>query len=142
MRKIGIILGVIVLVVLLANVRTLVAYAKLYSFEQAKIVTIETKELTFEELFGTLHEQRNLAEQLEDSFVYSLIGDEIRRGADEASKHVIFLREHEKITAIKLELPVTTYEDGKQNVTFISGQGEVIEVLEEGEWKAFDGEVR
>ncbi|RBP04434.1 hypothetical protein [Rossellomorea aquimaris] len=91
MRKISIILGVVIFIVLLANISDIIAHAKLYMFEQNKNVTTETKVVTFRDIFETLYEQREVARELEDSILYSLIGDEVRRGADEAYVYEVLL---------------------------------------------------
>ncbi|KPL60978.1 hypothetical protein [Rossellomorea vietnamensis] len=139
MRKISIILGVIILIVILANISDIIAHAKLYGFEQNKSVTTETKVVTFREIFETLYEQREVARELEDSIIYSLIGDEVRKGADEASVYEIFLDQNKQIESLKINLPITKYEDGDKTIEFISGKGEVLEVFEDGQWEEFDG---
>jgi hypothetical protein len=139
MKKMSIILGVVILIVILANISDIAAHAKLYSFHNNKTVTTETKVITFDEIFETLYQQRNLAEELEGSKIYSLIGDEVRKGADDASDYEIFLEKHRQINSIKVELPITTYKDEDRSIKFISGKGEVLEILKNGQWKEFNG---
>lgn len=139
MKKLRIILGVILLVAILANLHTLIASVKLYSFEHNKKVVTETKVITFREVFETLYQQRELAAELEDSIIYSLIGDQVRKGADEASDHERFLSHNDHITSLKVKLPITTYKDDDKTFEFISGKGKVLEIFEDGEWKGFNG---
>ncbi|MGR3763282.1 hypothetical protein [Rossellomorea sp. NS-SX7] len=139
MKKMSILLGVVILIVISANITTIVAHIKLYSFNNNKKVTTETKVLTFEEIFETLHQQRNLAKKLEGSKEYSLIGDKVRKGADDASDYEIFLRKHPNINSIKVKVPIIIYKDDDKTIEFISGKGEVLEILENGQWKEFNG---
>ncbi|MGM0842875.1 MAG: hypothetical protein ACQEWE_19235 [Bacillota bacterium] len=139
MRKISIILGVVIFIVLLANISDIIAHAKLYMFEQNKNVTTETKVVTFRDIFETLYEQREVARELEDSIIYSLIGDEVRRGADEASVYEVFLTRNRQIQSLKIRLPITSYEDDDKKIEFISGEGEVLEVFQNGQWEEFSG---
>jgi hypothetical protein len=139
MKKISILLGVVILIVILANITDIVAHTKLYSFNNNKKVTTETKVITFEEIYQTLRQQRGLAQELEDSIKYSLIGDEVRKGLDDASNYEVFLRMHPQINSIKVELPIITYKDDDRTIKFISGKGKVLEIAENGQWKEFDG---
>lgn len=139
MRKISIILGVVILIVILANISDIIAHAKLYTFEQNENVTTETKVVTFREIFEILYAQREKAKELEDSIIYSLIGDEVRRGADEASVYEVFLALNQQIQSLKIRLPITTYKDDDNTIEFISRKGEALEVLENGQWKEFNG---
>jgi hypothetical protein len=139
MKKISILLGVVILIVILANITNIVAHTKLYSFNNNKKVTTETKVITFEEIYQTLRQQRGLAQELEDSTKYSLIGDEVRKGLDDASNYEVFLRMHPQINSIKVELPIITYKDDDRTIEFISGKGKVLEIVENGQWKEFNG---
>ncbi|MCA1057495.1 hypothetical protein LCL96_01015 [Rossellomorea aquimaris] len=139
MKKISFIIGVIILIVILANLHTILEQVKWYSLEDNKKVATETKVVTFPELFDLLHRQRELAAELEDTVTYSLIGDEIRKGADDASDYERFLMHNDSITKIKVRLPITTYQDDDKTLEFISGKGEVIGIFEDGRWKGFDG---
>ena len=139
MKKISIILGVVILIVILANISDIIAHAKLYGFEQNKKVTTETKVITFREIFESLYEQREVARELEGSILYSLIGDEVRRGADEASVYEVFLAHNKQIKSLKVKLPITTYKVDDKTMEYISGKGEVLEVFENGQWKKFNG---
>ncbi|MEL3970657.1 hypothetical protein AAEO50_00040 [Rossellomorea oryzaecorticis] len=138
MKKMSLILGVVILIIILANISDIVAHAKLYSFHNNKKETTETKVITFDEIFETLYQQRNLAVELEGSTSYSLIGDEVRKGADDASDYEIFLKKHPQINSIKIELPIITYKDDDRTIEFISGKGEVVEILKNGQWKEFN----
>ncbi len=71
MKKISIILGAVILIAIVANRPNIVANAKLYSFENNKKVSTETKVVTFHEVFGILHKQTELGEELENSTTYS-----------------------------------------------------------------------
>ncbi|MGA9288603.1 MAG: hypothetical protein WBV93_09700 [Anaerobacillus sp.] len=139
MKKISIILGVVILIVILANMQSIVAHTKLYSFNNNKKVSTEIKIVTFEEIFESLYQQMELASELEDSTTYSLIGDEVRKGLDDASDYERFLHNHPSINSFKVELPITTYKDEDRTIEFISGKGELLEILENGEWKEFNG---
>ncbi|MFL8937659.1 hypothetical protein ACKA06_12770 [Rossellomorea oryzaecorticis] len=139
MKKISILLGVVILIVVLANITHIVAHTKLYSFNQHKKITTETRVITFEDIFETLHQQRGLAEELRHSKVNSLIGEEVQKGLDDASDYEMFLRKHPQINTIKVELPIVTYKDDDRTIEFISGKGKVLEVLEDGQWKEFNG---
>ncbi len=139
MKKLSIILGVILLVTILANLHTIIASAKWYSFEHHKEVSTETKTITFREIFEILYQQREVAAELEDSLTYSLIGDEVRKGADDAADYERFLAHNDHITSLKVKLPVTTYQDDNKTIEFISGKGEVLELFEDGQWKGFNG---
>jgi hypothetical protein len=44
-----------------------------------------------------------------------------------------------QINTIKVELPIVTYKDDDRMIEFISGKGKVLEVLEDGQWKEFNG---
>ncbi len=138
-KKVSTTLGVIVLIAILINIPNIVAYPKLYSFNNNKEVTTETKIITFDEIYETLHQQRGLAQELENSTKYSLIGDVVRKGLDDASEYVILLRKHPQINSIKVELPIITYKDDNKTIEFISGKGEVLATLEDGQWKEFNG---
>ncbi|MBH9966757.1 hypothetical protein [[Bacillus] enclensis] len=139
MKKISILLGVVILIGVLTNITHIVALTKLYSFNQHKKVTTETRVITFEDIFETLHQQRGLAEELRHSKVNSLIGEEVQKGLDDASDYEMFLRKHPQINTIKVELPIVTYKDDDRTIEFISGKGKVLEVLEDGQWKEFNG---
>ncbi|MDO6658749.1 hypothetical protein [Anaerobacillus sp. 1_MG-2023] len=132
MRKFSVILSVIIIIAILANISNIVAHVKLYSFENNKKVTTETKVVTFNEMYDILHQQRELAKELEGSKEYSLIGDEVRKGLDEASQHEGFLHDNNEVKSIKLKLPITKYKDDDKIIEFISGKGEVLEVFENG----------
>ncbi len=138
-KTVSIILGVVVLVVILVNIPNILAQAKLYSFNNNKEVTTETRAITFDEIFETLHQQRKLAEELRYSGTYALIADEVQKGLDDASDYEVLLRKHPKINSIKVELPIITYKDNDRTIEFISGKGEVLEILENGHWKEFNG---
>lgn len=142
MKKISIVLGVILLVAILANLHTIIASAKWYSFEHNKNVSTETKTITYRDMFERLYQQRKVAAELEDTIVYSRIGDEVRKGADEASDYEILLSHNEQITSLKVKLPITTYTDGDKNLEFISGHGEVLEICEDGHWEDFNGSLQ
>ncbi len=139
MKKISIILGVVILIVVLANIQSIVAHAKLYSFDKNKKVTTETKVITFDEILETLHQQRGLAQELRHSKIYSLIGDEVQKGLDDASDYELILNKHPTINSMKVELPIITYKDDNRTIEFISGKGEILEILENGQWKVFNG---
>ncbi|MHA7138585.1 hypothetical protein ACRTEV_15215 [Rossellomorea arthrocnemi] len=139
MKKLNIILSVILLVAILANLHTIIASVKLYSFEHDKKDVTGTKVITFREIFEMLYQQRELAAELEDSITYSLIGEEVRKGADEASDYERFLSHNDHITSLKVKLPITTYKDDDKTIEFISGKGKVLEIFEDGEWKGFNG---
>ena len=132
MRKFSVILGVFIIIAILANISNIAAHVKLYSFENNKKVTTETKVVTFNEMYDILHQQRELAKELEGSKEYSLIGDEVRKGLDEASQHEGFLHDNNEVKSIKLRLPITKYKDDEKIIEFISGKGEVLEVFENG----------
>lgn len=138
-KTVSILLGVVVLVVILANIQNIVAQARLYSFNNNKQVTTETRVITFDEIFETLHEQRGLAEELRHSRTYTLIGDEVQKGLDEASDYEMILNKYPQISSLKVELPITTYKDDDRTIEFISGKGEVLEILKNGQWKEFNG---
>ncbi|KGP74708.1 hypothetical protein [Pontibacillus yanchengensis] len=138
-KTVSIILSIAALIFILANIPNIVAHVKLYSFNANKQVTTETKVLTFDKAFETLYQQRELAQRLEDSTKYSLIGEQVRKGIDDASDYEIFLRKHSQINSIKVELPISTYKDADRTIEFISGKGEVLEISENGQWKKFNG---
>ncbi|MGG4166279.1 hypothetical protein ABEW00_02175 [Rossellomorea vietnamensis] len=142
MKKISIVFGVILLVAILANLHTIIASAKWYSFEQNKNVSTQTKTITSRDIFERLYLQREVAAELEDSIVYSRIGDKVRKGADEASSYEILLMDNVQITSLKVELPITTYDDGDKSIEFISGKGKVLEVFEDGQWEDFNGSLQ
>ena len=139
MKKIFLVLGVIILIAILANLPNIMAHAKLYSFENNKEVTTETKVVNFKEIYEVLYHQRELAAELEDSKVYHLIGDEVRKGADEAGVYEGLLHKNDVTTSIKVKLPIAKYEDDDKTIEFISGEGEVLEIFENGKWKEFNG---
>ncbi|MGG1686886.1 hypothetical protein [Pseudalkalibacillus sp. NRS-1564] len=128
-KKISIILGAVILIVILANISNILAHAKLYSFENNKNVETETKVVTFNEIFDILTEQRELEEELKTSTKYSLIGDEVRKGIDEASDYERYLAENKQIKSIKIKIPITTYKDHDKTIEFISGKGEMLEIF-------------
>lgn len=138
-KTVSIIVGVVVLVLILANIPNIVAQAKLYSFNHNKQVTTETRVITFDEIFETLHQQRGLADELRHSRTYALIGDEVQKGLDDASDYEVFLRKHPTINSIKVELPIITYKDDERKIKFISGKGKVLEISENGQWNEFNG---
>ncbi|MGM0846955.1 MAG: hypothetical protein ACQEUT_18505 [Bacillota bacterium] len=138
-RTVSIILVIIILVFILANIPYIVAQAKLYSFNNKKQVTTETRVITFDEIYETLHHQRGLAEELRHSRTYTLIGDEVQKGLDEATDYEMFLNKHPQISSFKVQLPITTYKDDDRTIEFISGKGEVLEMQENGQWKVFNG---
>ena len=138
MKVLSIVLGVILFLAILANLHTIIASVKWYSFNQNKIVSSETKVITYDDIFERLYHQRKMASELEHSIVYSRIGDEVRKGADEATDYEIFLSHNDHITFLKVRLPVTTYEDGEKSIEFVSGKGEVLQIFEDGEWQEFD----
>ncbi|MCA0151053.1 hypothetical protein LCD52_20150 [Rossellomorea vietnamensis] len=142
MKIISIVLGVILLVAKLANLHTIIASAKWYSFEHNKNVSTETKTITYRDMFERLYQQRKVAAELEDTIVYSRIGDEVRKGADEASDYEILLAHNEQITSLKVKLPITTLTDGDKNLEFISGHGEVLEICEDSHWEDFNGSLQ
>lgn len=139
MKKISIVLGVILLVAILANLHTIIASAKWYSFEHNKNVSTENNTITYRDIFERLYQQRKVAAELEDTIVYSKIGDEVRKGADEATDYEILLAHNEQITSLKVKLPITTFTDGDKTIEFISGHGEVLEICENGQWEDFNG---
>ncbi|WP_044022383.1 hypothetical protein [Bacillus sp. SG-1] len=138
-KTIYIIAGVFILIIILANVPKIMAYANLYSFDKNKEVTTEERVVSFDEISETLHQQRKLAQELEGTRKYSLIGDEVRKGLDEAIEHQMFLDNHPQVNSIKVKVPITTYKDDNKTIEFISGEGEVLEILENGQWKKFNG---
>ncbi|WP_421385316.1 hypothetical protein ACOJQI_11290 [Bacillus salacetis] len=87
----------------------------------------------------TLHQQRGLAQELRYSRKYSLIGDEVQKGLDDADDYEMFLNRHPQISSLKVKLPITTYKDEDKSIEFISGKGKVLEILENGQWKEFNG---
>lgn len=138
-KTIFIIVGAVALVVILANIPNIMAQVKLYSFKHHKQVTTETRVITYDKIFETLHQQRGLAEELRHSRTYALIGAEVQKGLDDASDYEVFLSKHPTIHSIKVELPIVTYKDDERKITFISGKGEVIEIFKNGQWKEFNG---
>ncbi|MGB7999846.1 MAG: hypothetical protein WCF60_07170 [Anaerobacillus sp.] len=128
-KKIIIILGGFILIVILANIPNILAHAKLYSFENNKKVEIETKVVTFNEIFDILTQQRELEEELKNSTKYSLIGVEVRKGIDEASDYERYLAENKQIKSIKIKIPITTYKDNDKTIEFISGKGEMLDIF-------------
>ncbi|WP_226673528.1 hypothetical protein [Rossellomorea aquimaris] len=140
MKKLSVVVGVILLLAILANLHTIIASAKWYSFEQSKIVTTETKIITYDDILERLYHQRKFASELEDTIVYSRIGDEVRKGADDASDYEIVLSHNDHLASLKVKLPITKYKDDDKTIEFISGKGEVLEILEDGQWKDFNGE--
>ncbi|KPL57964.1 hypothetical protein [Rossellomorea vietnamensis] len=64
------------------------------------------------------------------------------KGADEASTYEILFMDNDQITSLKVELPITTYDDGDKSIEFISGKGEVLEVCEDGQWEEFNGSLQ
>ncbi|WP_064094240.1 hypothetical protein [Rossellomorea aquimaris] len=139
MKKLSIILGVVILILILANLSQIVAHTKLYSFNNNKKVTNETKVITFDEIFQTLYQQMRLAQELRHSMKYSLIGDEVLKGLDDASDYEMFLGENNQIKSIKVKFPITTYKDDDMIIKFISGKGEVLGIFENGQWTGFNG---
>ncbi len=140
MKKVSMVLGVILFLAILANLHTIIASAKWYSFEHNKIVSTETMIITYDDILERLYHQRKMASELEDSIVYSRIGDEVRKGADDASDYEIVLSHNDHLASLKVKLPITTYKDDDKTIEFISGKGEVLEILEDGQWKGFTGE--
>jgi competence protein ComGC len=131
MKKIAlIVLVIIVLITIVINIPNITAQAKWYSFKRHKKVETVTKVVTLHDMADLLHDQRTLAGELQDSSTYSLIGDEVRNGLDEASRHEVFLQQHDEIESIKVRLPVTFYKDKNKTIEFISGEGEVVEEYE------------
>lgn len=128
-KKISIILSAVILIVILANIPNILAHAKLYSFENNKKVETETKVVTFNEIFDILTQQRELEGELKNSTKYSLIGDEVRKGIDEASGYERYLAENKQIKSIKIRIPITTYKDNEKTIEFISGKGEMLEIF-------------
>ncbi|MEW4327009.1 hypothetical protein Q0N12_10065 [Rossellomorea marisflavi] len=118
---------IIVLATLAINIPNIIAQAKWYAFERHKDVETVTKTVTLHDLADLLHDQRALAGELQDSSTYSLIGDQVRKGLDEASGHEVFLQQHDDIDSIKIRLPITSYKDKNKAIEFISGEGEVVE---------------
>ncbi|MEW4288461.1 hypothetical protein [Rossellomorea marisflavi] len=128
MKKAGlVIVCILVLATLAINIPNITAQAKWYAFERHKDVETVTKTVTLHDLADMLHDQRALAGELQDSSTYSLIGDQVRKGLDEASRHEVFLQQHDDIDSIKIRLPITSYKDKKKAIEFISGEGEVVE---------------
>ncbi len=139
MRKLSIILGVVILIVILANIPNISSHTKLYSFENNKKVETETKVVTLNEIADILHQQRKLAKELEDSTKYSLIGAEVRKGLDDSTDYNLFLEHNHQVKSIKVNLPITTYKDDDKKIEFISGKGKVLEIFENGKWNDFNG---
>ncbi|QST00861.1 hypothetical protein IMZ31_04630 [Pontibacillus sp. ALD_SL1] len=138
-KTVSIIVGVVALIFILANIPNIIAQAKLYSYNNNKQVTTETRVITFDEIFETLYQQMKLAQELRGSTKYSLIGDEVRTGLDDAYDYARFLDKHPQINSMKVELPIITYKDDDRTIRFISGKGEVLEIEENGEWKEYNG---
>jgi hypothetical protein len=122
-KPILIVIGITALITLIISIPNITSQAKWYAFERHK--DVET--VTLHELADMLHDQRALAGELQDSSTYSLIGDQVRKGLDEASRHEVFLQQHDEIDSIKIRLPITSYKDKKKAIEFISGEGEVVE---------------
>ncbi|MCA1054020.1 hypothetical protein LCM10_03390 [Rossellomorea aquimaris] len=138
MKKMSIILGIITLLFILANITKIASHARLYSFKHSKITTTETKILSANQLFDIIHQQMKLREKLESKRTYKLINDEIIKGDDELRNAYASILDT-TVTKVKVSLPVTTYEDHNMTIEFVSGNGELLEIFENGEWKDFNG---
>jgi hypothetical protein len=126
-KTILIVIGITALITLIISIPNITAQAKWYAFERHKNVDTVTKTVTLHDLADMLHDQRTLAGELQNSSTYSLIGDQVRKGLDEASRHEVFLQQHDEIDSIKIRLPITSYKDKNKTIEFISGEGEVVE---------------
>ncbi|WP_345240706.1 hypothetical protein [Pontibacillus salipaludis] len=141
MKKVGVILiGAIILIVTVVSIPTLRAQMKLNAFEDEKQVSNETKVVTFDEFWDLYYTQTELAQELEATTKYSLIAEKVRDGNYKASTISQYLHEHQDLK-VKIEIPITTYKDDNKTITFISGEGEILEVYKDGQWKEFDEEI-
>ncbi|GIN37443.1 hypothetical protein J19TS1_03920 [Heyndrickxia oleronia] len=82
------------------------------------------------------YQQMKLAQKLEGTIKYSLIAKEVRKGYDAVTYDVFFLEDRPQIK-VKIELPITKYKDNNMTINFISGAGNILEIYEDGKWKAF-----
>lgn len=127
-KTVSLILGVILLVILI-NLSSIIAH-----IDHNKQVTTETKVLSYKEIREKYYQQMLLAQKLEGSIKYSLVGNEVRKGYDAVSYDVDFLHDNQQIK-VKIELPITTYKDSNMTINFISGEGYILKIFEDGKWK-------
>ncbi|MBO8164186.1 MAG: hypothetical protein H0Z34_10760 [Brevibacillus sp.] len=126
------------LVIFFITLPTIQSYLTKASFDKKKEVVTETIVVSSDELFAIAYKQLNLAQKLDSSTKYSLVADEVRDGYEEVTLMYHYLYKHPDIESIKVELPITRYQDNNKTIEFISGKGNIIKVLENGEWKDFE----
>ncbi len=135
-RTVSIVLGFIILIIILIYLPSIIAQMKKYSFDHNKQLTIETKVISYKEFREMYYQQMKLAQKLEGTIKYSLIAKEVRKGYDAVTYDVFFLEDRPQIK-VKIELPITKYMDNNMTINFISGAGNILEIYEDGKWKAF-----
>ncbi|MGV3464274.1 MAG: hypothetical protein ACO1OT_03150 [Heyndrickxia sp.] len=135
-KTVFIILGII-LIFILINLPSIIAHIKKYSFDHNKQITKETKVVSYKELREMYYQQMKLAQKLEGTKKYIFIAKEVRKGYDEVSYDVDFLQDRQQIK-VKIELPITKYKDNHMKINFISGEGIILEIYEDGKWKDFN----
>jgi hypothetical protein len=116
---------------------TIIAHFNKYLLDRNKEVVTETKVMSFDEFYTIVFKQMKLAQRLESSTKYSLVGKEVRDGYEEVSLTLHFLHEHPEIKNIKIELPITRYQNNEETIEFISGQGNILEVYSKGKWEPY-----
>ena len=136
-KTVFIISAFILLIAIIAYSPSIKAYYNKYLLGRNKEVVIETKVISSGEFSTIIHEQMKLAQRLESSAKYSLVGEEVRDGYEEVSLTLHFLYEQPEIKNIKIELPITRYQNNEETIEFISGKGNILEVYSKGKWKPF-----
>ncbi|MDH5162555.1 hypothetical protein [Heyndrickxia oleronia] len=139
-KTVSIVLGFIILIIILINLPSMIAHMKKYSFDHNKQFSIETKVISYKELREMYYQQMKLAQKLEGTIKYSLVAKEIRKGYDAVTYDVYFLEDRPQIK-VKIELPITKYKDSNMTINFISGTGKILEIYEDGKWKAFSKKI-
>jgi len=114
-----------------------IAHLNKYLLDRNKEVVTETKIISSDEFYTIVSQQMKLAQKLKSSTKYSLVGKEVRDGYEEVSLTLHFLHKHPEIKNIKIELPITRYQNNKETIEFISGQGNILEVYSKGKWDPF-----
>ncbi|WP_349408736.1 hypothetical protein [Pseudalkalibacillus sp. SCS-8] len=121
-----------------ANLPSIIANIEKFTLDRNKDVFTEVKVLTEQELLDIAMQQMDSTQELEASMRYSLVGEESRHGLDRLRDAHVILVQNPDIESIKIELPMTRYIKDDKTIEFISGKGKILEVFENGEWKAYE----